>query len=189
MRKNTLVRAPRHGRLDSLNVAPQGASAVAGAGLRTMTNDNVRHDGEGDHRRGQTSLGEGATLGLIVATSTWLWVAVVDAVAAEPFRTFTVLGGTAAFTIVHYLLNLIYGVVLVSSIRATAREPTLMMAIIFGFLMVEFAFAFLAAVFSTQGLGNLAWLRLFAGSLVGALIALAFLSRRHPLAARLREAK
>ena len=132
---------------------------------------------------------EGATLGLGVATSTWLWVAVVDAVAGEPFRTFTVLGGVAAFTVVHYLLNLIYGVVLVSGIRGTAREPTLMMAIVFGFLMVEFAFAFLSAVFSSLGLGNLAWLRLFAGSLVGALVAVAVLSRRHPLADQLRQAR
>src|SRR5687768_3964323 len=82
------------------------------------------------------SMREGATLGLIVATSTWIWVAVVDAVVGEPFRTFTVLGGIAAFTIVHYLLNVIYGVLLVSGIRGTTREPTLMMAIIFGFLMV-----------------------------------------------------
>ena len=135
------------------------------------------------------SMREGATLGLIVATSTWIWVAVVDAVVGEPFHTFMVLGGIAAFTIVHYLLNLIYGVVLVSGIRGTTREPTLMMAIVFGFLMVEFAFAFLAAVFSNLGLGDLAWIRLFAGSRVGALIAVALLARRHPLAARLRQAK
>ena len=85
--------------------------------------------------------------------------------------------------------QLIYGVALVSGIRGTTREPTLMMAIVFGFLMVEFAFAFLAAVFMNLGLGDLAWVRLFAGSLVGALIAVAVLARRHPLAARLRQEK
>src|SRR5687768_17883212 len=99
------------------------------------------------HTSKHTSMHEGVTLGLIVATSTWLWVAVVDAIAGDPFRTFTVLGGVVGFTVVHYLLNLIYGVVLVSGIRATTREPTLMMAIVFGFLMIEFGFAFLAAVF------------------------------------------
>ena len=34
------------------------------------------------------SLREGARLGLVVATSIWIWLAVVDAVAGEPFRTF-----------------------------------------------------------------------------------------------------
>ena len=132
---------------------------------------------------------EGATLGVIVATSTWIWVAAVDAVAGDPFRTFTVLGGIVAFTVVHYLLNVLYGVAIVAGIHGTRREPTLMMALVFGFLMVEFAFAFLTAVFSTLGLGALAWMRLFGGSVVGALVAIAFLSRHHPLAAQLRQAK
>ena len=141
------------------------------------------------HPNKHTAMREGATLGLIVATSTWLWVAIVDAIAGDPFRTFTVLGGVAAFTIGHYLLNLIYGVVLVLGLRGTTREPTLMMAIVFGFLMIEFAFAFLTAVLSNLGLGDLAWLRVFAGSLVGAVVAVTVLSRRHPLVDRVRNAK
>lgn len=141
------------------------------------------------HPNEHTAMQEGATLGLIVATSTWLWVAIVDAIAGDPFRTFTVLGGVAAFTVVHYVLNVIYGVVLVSGIRGTTREPTLMMAIVFGFLMIEFAFAFLTAVLSNLGLGGLAWLRVFTGSLVGAVVAVGVLSRRHPLVDRVRNAK
>ena len=141
------------------------------------------------HPDNHTAMREGATLGLIVATSTWIWVAVVDAIAGDPFRTFTVLGGAAAFTVVHYVLNLIYGIVLVSGIRGTTREPTLMMAIVFGFLMIEFAFAFLTAVLSNLGLGDLAWLRVFGGSLVGAVVAVTVLSRRHPLVDRVRNAK
>lgn len=145
------------------------------------------HTANASHLPGATR--EGATLGVIVATSTWIWVAAVDAVVGDPFRTFTVLGGIAAFTAVHYLLNVVYGIAIVAGIHGTRREPTLMMALVFGFLMVEFGFAFLTAVFSTLGLGALAWLRLFGGSVIGALVAVAFLSRRHPLAAQLRQAK
>ena len=145
------------------------------------------HTANASHLPGATR--EGATLGVIVATSTWIWVAAVDAVVGDPFRTFTVLGGIAAFTAVHYLLNMVYGIAIVAGIHGTRREPTLMMALVFGFLMVEFGFAFLTAVFSTLGLGALAWLRLFGGSVIGALVAVAFLSRRHPLAAQLRQAK
>lgn len=145
------------------------------------------HTANASHLPGATR--EGATLGVIVATSTWIWVAAVDAVVGDPFRTFTVLGGIAAFTAVHYLLNVVYGIAIVAGIHGTRREPTLMMALVFGFLMVEFGFAFLTAVFSTLGLGALAWLRLFGGSVIGALVAVAFLSRRHPLVAQLRQAK
>ena len=145
------------------------------------------HTANASHLPGATR--EGATLGVIVATSTWIWVAAVDAVVGDPFRTFTVLGGIAAFTAVHSLLNVVYGIAIVAGIHGTRREPTLMMALVFGFLMVEFGFAFLTAVFSTLGLGALAWLRLFGGSVIGALVAVAFLSRGYPLVAQLRQAK
>ena len=135
------------------------------------------------------SLREGAMLGLVVATSTWVWLAVVDAVAGQPFLTFTVLGGLALFTATHYLLNLAYGVAIVSAIHGATREPSLIMAVVLGLCMVEFGFALLTALLSNLGLGELAWLRFFGGSLIGALVAVVFLSRRHPLAERLRQAK
>ena len=138
--------------------------------------------------RQPSAVREGATLGLIVATTTWAWVVVIDAVAGDPFRTFAVLGGVLAFTVIHYLLNVLYGIAIVGVVHGTSREPTLMMALVFGFLMLEFGFAFVATVFSVLGLGDLAWLRLFVGSLVGALAAVLFLARRHPLMDRLRRA-
>ena len=51
------------------------------------------------------SLREGTALGIIVATSIWVWLLVVDAVAGQPFQTFAALGGITVFTLVHYLLN------------------------------------------------------------------------------------
>ena len=47
------------------------------------------------------SLGEGARLGLLVATSIWIWLALVDAVVGQPFHTFRVLGGVVTFTTLH----------------------------------------------------------------------------------------
>jgi hypothetical protein len=135
------------------------------------------------------SLREGAALGLIVATATWLWLAAVDAVVGEPFRTFTVLGGIASFTAIHYSLNVAYGVVIVSAIHGAVRVPSLTLAVAFGFLMIEFAFALVTIMLSASQLGQLAWLRIFGGSLLGAAIAIAVLARRHPLAALLRRAE
>jgi hypothetical protein len=135
------------------------------------------------------SLREGARLGLVVATSIWVWLAVVDAIAGEPFRTFTVLGGIGLFTAMHYLLNLAYGVLLVSGIHGAAREPRLVIAVAFGFPVVEFVFALVTVLLSHLGLGELAWVRIFGGSLIGTIIAIVILARRHPLAAELRQAE
>lgn len=56
-------------------------------------------------------------------------------------------------------------------------------------LIVEFAFAMLTVLLSHLGLGQLAWVRILGGNLVGVAIALLVLSRRHPLAAELRKAE
>ncbi|PYP70033.1 MAG: hypothetical protein DMD41_15830 [Gemmatimonadetes bacterium] len=135
------------------------------------------------------SLREGARLGLVVATSIWVWLAAVDAVAGEPFRTFNVLGGIALFTTMHYVLNLAYGVIIVSAIHGAQREPSLVMAVAFGFPIVEFWFALVTVLVSHLGLGELAWVRIFGGSLIGTAIAIVILSRGHPLAAELRQAE
>jgi hypothetical protein len=137
---------------------------------------------------GHDTLREGMTLGIIVATSIWVWLAVVDAVAGHPFQTFATLGGITVFTIVHYLLNIVYGVVIVSAVHGTAREPSLALALVFGLVMLEIAIAMLTVLLSHIGLGELAWVRIFGGSLVGVATALFLLSRRHPLSSQIRHA-
>ena len=134
------------------------------------------------------SLREGTTLGIVIATGIWVWLVLVDAVAGHPFETFAALGGVTVFTVVHYLLNIVYGVVIVSAVHGTAREPSLALALVFGLVTLEIAIAMLTVLLSHLGLGELAWVRIFGGSLVGMAIALYVLSRRHPLAARLRDA-
>jgi hypothetical protein len=135
-----------------------------------------------------SSLREGTRLGILVASGIWVWIAAVDAVAGYPFQTFTALGGIAAFTVVHYLLNIVYGVVIVSVVRGAAREPSLALALVFGLVTLEIALAMLTVLLSHLGLGELAWVRIFGGSVVGLTIALFLVSRRHPLADRLRYA-
>jgi hypothetical protein len=135
------------------------------------------------------SLREGAWLGVIVAAVIWIWLAVVDAVAGQPFRTFQVLGGIPLFTVLHVVLNVVYGVVVVWAIHGAAREPSLLLALAFGFFIVEFGFAMLTVLLSHIGLGQLAWVRIIGGNLVGSVVAFAILSRTHPLAKELRKAE
>jgi uncharacterized membrane protein YgcG len=128
-----------------------------------------------------STLREGTVLGLVVATCIWVWLAAVDAFAGEPFLTFTVLGGIAGFTVMHYLLNVAYGIAILSIVHTAGRQPSAIYAVGFGFLMLEFAFALVTAAFSSGRLGELAWVRLFGGSVVGALVAVAMVMRRHRL--------
>jgi hypothetical protein len=135
------------------------------------------------------SMREGLALGLTVATAIWLWIALIDAIVGQPFHTFTLLGGVVAFTAMHYLLNVAYGVVVVSAIHESVRAPSVIFGLGFGFLIFEFAFAFLTVGLSNVGLGDLAWVRIFGGNLVGVAIAIVILARTHPLLTLLHEAE
>ncbi|HYT05548.1 MAG TPA: hypothetical protein VEM13_11795 [Gemmatimonadales bacterium] len=135
------------------------------------------------------ALREGAQLGFIVAAAIWLWLVIVDAIAGQPFRTFAVLGGLALFTVLHCLLNVVYAVVIVSTIHRAMREPSLLIALAFGFFIVEFAFVMLTMLLAHVGLGQLAWVRILGGNLIRAAIGFVILYRTHPLQEELRRAE
>ena len=124
---------------------------------------------------------EGVKLGLIIATSIWMWIALVDALAGDPFRTFRLLGGIAQFTVLHYVLNVAYGMALVAVVHRAAHEPGLAAVLWFVLVVLEFAFAMASVLLSHVGLGSFAWLRIFAASLIGLALALVLISRRHRL--------
>ncbi len=137
--------------------------------------------------RSHSSLREGVILGAVVGTGIWVWIAMVDAVVGEPFRTFTMLGGVARFTTLHFGFCLTYGVVAVSVVHAAAREASLMVGAAFAFFLLEFAFVMLTAILSQGSLGGLAWVRILGGNALGATLTLLILWRRHPLAQEFRD--
>ena len=124
---------------------------------------------------------EGVRLGLIVGTTTWLWVALVDAVAGTPWRTFTVLGGLFVFTVIHYLLNIVYGTVLLATVHGAERTPSLIIAAVFCGLTFEGAFVMFASILIQRSLSGIAWLGLVGGNLIGTALVITLLSRTHPL--------
>ena len=131
---------------------------------------------------------EGIRLGLIIGTITWGWVAVVDAMAGRPWHTFNVLGGLLVFTAMHYLLNVTYGMVLVSAVHGAERAPSLIIGLMFGVVTLEGAFALFTNVL-VQSVGNVAWIGIVGGSLIGTAAAIGLLSQTHPLANYLRRAE
>jgi hypothetical protein len=132
---------------------------------------------------------EGIRLGLIVGTVTWLWVALVDVMTGRPWHTFSTLGGLFAFTLVHYLLNVTYGMVLLSAVHGAERAPSLIIATIFGVLTLEGAFAMFTNILVENAVGSIAWMGIVGGSLIGTAVAIMLLARTHPLVHYLRRAE
>ena len=132
---------------------------------------------------------QGLILGLVTATTTWLWVAAVDGMSGRPLRTFGVLGGVAGFTIIHYMLNIAYATAVVAIARGAARAPSLIIGAIFGFIILEIGFGMVSTILWQAGVGRQSWLAIFGGSLLGASIMFVMLARRYDLRARLREAE
>ena len=124
---------------------------------------------------------EGIRLGAVIATAVWIWIAVIDAIAGEPFHTFTVLGGIGQFTVLHYLLNVAYGMAVVAVVHRTDDEPGLAAVLWFVLVVLEFGFIMATILLSHVGLGGLAWLRIFGASVFGLTLALFLISRRHRL--------
>src|ERR1043166_1935502 len=97
------------------------------------------------------ALREGVKLGFGVATSIWIWLALVDAIAGEAVRTFQVLGGIPWFTVMHYVLNIAYGTGIVAVLNSALRQPSLLGAVTMGFLMIEFGFDLITLRLSQRG--------------------------------------
>lgn len=131
----------------------------------------------------------GIVLGLIVATVIWVWLYVVDALVGQPLRTFSLLGGVARFTVLHYGLCCLYGIAAVTVVHRAAREPNLLVAAAVGFILLETAFAIFTAVLQQIGLGELAWIRIMGGNLIGAAATVIVLAKTHPLRRELRRAE
>ena len=132
---------------------------------------------------------QGLILGLITATATWLWVAAVDAINGKPFHTFDVLGGVAAFTIIHYILNIAYAFAVVAVARSAAQTPSLIIGAIFGFIILEIGFGMVSTILWQAGVGRQSWLAVFGGSLIGASIMFTLLTKTYDLRTRLHEAE
>jgi hypothetical protein len=132
---------------------------------------------------------EGVRLGLVVGTATLFWVSLVDALAGQPFHTLSALGGALVFTVLHYSLNVLGGLVVLSAVHGAERAPSLILALVFGVVTLEGAFAMMTNVVAAASVGNVAWISVFGGSLIGTGIAIFLLSQSHPLAEYLRRAE
>ena len=143
-------------------------------------------------------LREGVITGIIGATTIVLWFLMVDTLGGRPLFTprllgaamFSVLGPPAGesstlhiafYTVVHYVLFIVAGLVLAAIVRRSDEDPNVLAGLTIG--IVVFLLAAVGFVtFLSQGtrLGNLAWYQIGAATLLASILMGAYLWRTHP---------
>jgi hypothetical protein len=130
--------------------------------------------------RKHSTVREGASLGLIIGVTTWLWLAGFDLVRGEPLHTIHFLGA-ARFTVIHFVLCLGYGFAIIGMVHASMKEPTVMFGIIFSTILFQFGFVVMTALLANIGIGPLAWGQFLVGNFVAAALTFALVARNHSL--------
>jgi hypothetical protein len=150
---------------------------------------------------------EGIIAGIIGATSVAVWFFIVDLVSGRLLFTPVTLGRAllsvlgpqrdagmfvpvAAYTLFHYAVFIIIGIVVAYVLRAAETEPSVLVGLLILFVAFELGFYGLTALLSEGSLfGSVAWYQIGAANLVAALMMGRYLWRGHPRAgARLRDA-
>jgi hypothetical protein len=150
--------------------------------MLTLSVGSHRHAGAAaaDKPATRAASGSGIVLGAQMAAISWIWLALMDAALGHPFRTFAFFGGIVAFTVGHFLLNAVFGVAVMSFVRGATRAPSLVIGLIFVFIIFEVAFGMLMIMIS-EHTGGATALMLAAGNAISCAAALVMLERRYHL--------
>jgi len=141
---------------------------------------------------------EGTFAGGLGATVVAIWFLIVDVIAAHPLHTplelgaalFSILGPlgmeppllyVVAYTIVHYALFILAGVVATALIHASQREPSVLAGAFVLFIVLELAFHGFVSLLANTVLRELAWYNVAIGNLLAAIVMGTYLWRRHPM--------
>lgn len=147
--------------------------------------------------KNHSTLREGTIVGALGATAVAVWFLIIDAIAAHPLHTpralgaalFSVLGPlglesptlyVVAYTVVHYILFIVAGLIATAVIHASQREPTVLAGAFVLFVVLELAFYGFVSLLANTLLQELAWYNVALGNLLAAVVMGAYLWRRHP---------
>ncbi len=140
---------------------------------------------------------EGIFAGFIGATVIAVWFLIVDAGSGHPFYTPQVLGQGLAnvlgktmmdspagqligYTIFHYALFAMVGIVLTVVIHQADRTPAILAGLLIVVVAFELGFYMLTALFAEGPLGRLAWYQIFIANVLAAVAMFGFLWKTHP---------
>jgi len=140
---------------------------------------------------------EGVISGVIGATAIVVWFLVVDTFAGHPLYTPQILGQGLAnvlgktmmdsptaqiigYTIFHYALFVLVGIVLTVVIHQAHRTPGILAGLLLVVVAFELGFYMLTALFTQGPLGKLAWYQIFIANLLAAGSMFWYLWKNHP---------
>src|SRR5512133_371705 len=141
---------------------------------------------------------EGIVTGIIGATAVAAWFLIVDTINGRPFYTPTALGAAVfgvlgppageramtyliAYTLVHYAVFALIGIVLAVIARQGDEQPAVLAGLAIAFVVFQVAFFFFASALSQWNIfGVMAWYNVFAANLLACALMGAYLVRHHP---------
>jgi hypothetical protein len=143
------------------------------------------------------TLREGFIAGLIGATSVAVWFLIVDLIAGRPLFTPSVLGEALMnvlgpnrgegplehvilYTVFHYGVFVLFGIIAVAIIHASDGEPSLMGGFLILFVVFEVGIYFFVLLLDRSLLGTIAWYQIGAANILAALLMGRYLLQTHP---------
>ena len=145
------------------------------------------------------SVREGIYAGVIGATAIAVWFAIIDIIGAHPFHTPDILGAglisvlgkppmmpdTMAFhiifyTIFHYVVFAIIGIIIASVVHQSARTPAVLAGALIAFVAFELGAIGLTELLTESRLGGMAWYQIFIANLMATVVMGWYMVIRHP---------
>ncbi len=142
---------------------------------------------------------EGVIAGFIGATAIAVWFAIIDVVAGRPLNTPSILGAglisilgkppmmpdtvgfhVVIYTIFHYAVFVIIGIILVTMVHQSARTPAILAGFLIAFVAFEIGAIGLTALLTESRLGGMAWYQIFIANLLACAGMFWYMWRRHP---------
>lgn len=136
----------------------------------------------------------GLIAGIIAATVVAIWFLLVDALAGDPMRTPGFLAGAAmgsgegeagfgniaVYTILHYVVFAVIGVLVASILARTRTPPMLLLGLVLGVFLFDLVFYGGVVLRGVDVIDAVGWPALLAGNLLGGVALMAWLRRSSP---------
>lgn len=135
-------------------------------------------------RRPQSTLGRGATAGLIAAAALAFWFLVIDSMRGAPFNTPTfvartiggldqIVAGTgllAVYTVLHFAVFAAMGMAVAWTLEKLHIHASLLVGLVVGFLLFDLIFYAGVLISGTDVVGALGWPEVLIGNLIAAIV-------------------
>jgi hypothetical protein len=149
--------------------------------------------------RTHSTVREGIIVGVLGAVAVAVWFLIVDSIGGRPLHTPALLGAlvtraanpmaaadgsgklmlAAAYTPIHFILFVLFGMLVVFLLHRAEKMPSLLMLALLLFAAFEVGFTGVVVILEQTALGDLAWYQVAVGNLIAVVVMAWYLVRRH----------